>query len=186
MFEPADFLEESLRLGFPRADRCGDGFSPGPASSGGQAARPGHREEWLRRSPRRLFIDARCTARRPRPTALDLVAAARTASRTRGSPPRTTPLADLCSPGVLARRPVRVRPRAKAHQAPGRRARTSPCPARHQVGVVGAPDGGAIALLFVRRLQVPVVMTTSTRRGLTRASATCTQIASRRPRPDLA
>src|SRR6202044_330862 len=109
----------------------------------------------------RLFVDGKVHGAAPAPyRALDLVAAARTASRDEGFAAEDDALADLLLSDELraglyafdlvqkrAKRPAGAPDRALARKVP-------------KVGIVGAGLMAAqIALLFVRRLQVPVVMT---------------------------
>lgn len=170
MFEPADFLEESLRwaarvlggtetvtrwAGAPAA-------SLGLPSGGASQYEVGQAAEWdAAVSTARFFLDGKLHGAAPAPyRALDLVAAARTASRDEGFAAEDDALADLLLSDELraglysfdlvqkrARRPAGAPDRALARPVT-------------KVGVVGAGLMAAqIALLFVRRLQVPVVMT---------------------------
>jgi 3-hydroxyacyl-CoA dehydrogenase/enoyl-CoA hydratase/carnithine racemase len=163
MFEPADFLEESLRW----ASRVLAGTSEvsrpaGPDALGlaGQAAGP--EEEWAQAvAAARFFADGKVHAAAPAPyRALDLVAAARTASRDEGFAAEDDALADLLlsdelRAGLYAFDLVQKRARKPAGAPDRSLARTVT-----KVGVVGAGLMAAqIALLFARRLQVPVVMT---------------------------
>ena len=184
MFEPADFLEESLRwaarvlggtetvtrwAGSPAASL---GLPSGGASGMSGAGAPdipeisqyevGEAAEWdAAVSTARFFLDGKLHGAAPAPyRALDLVAAARTASRDEGFAAEDDALADLLLSDELraglyafdlvqkrARRPAGAPDRALARPVT-------------KVGVVGAGLMAAqIALLFVRRLQVPVVMT---------------------------
>ncbi len=195
MFEPADFLEESLRwasgvlggtesvtrwagspaasLGLVAAPRrpsaAGSGV-PAPVRAGvGLPGIPeistyevGDAAEWdAAVGAARLFADGKVHGAAPAPyRALDLVAAARTASRDEGFAAEDEALADLLLSDELraglyafdlvqkrARRPAGAPDRALARPVT-------------KVGVVGAGLMAAqIALLFARRLQVPVVMT---------------------------
>jgi 3-hydroxyacyl-CoA dehydrogenase/enoyl-CoA hydratase/carnithine racemase len=160
MFEPADFLEESLRwasLVLTGAETVSRADAPGLE---GQAA--GSEEEWAQAvAGARIFVDGKVHGAAPAPyRALDLVAAARTASRDEGFAAEDDALADLLLSEELraglyafdlvqkrARRPVGAPDKSLARPVT-------------KVGVVGAGLMAAqIALLFVRRLQVPVVMT---------------------------
>jgi 3-hydroxyacyl-CoA dehydrogenase/enoyl-CoA hydratase/carnithine racemase len=195
MFEPADFLEESLRwaagvlggtetvtrwagspaasLGLVGAPRwlaaLGTG-APGPVRAGvGLPGAPetsprevGNAAEWdAAVGAARLFADGKLHGAAPAPyRALDLVAAARTAARDEAFAAEDEALADLLlsdelRAGLYAFDLVQKRARKPAG-APGR-ALARPVT---KVGVVGAGLMAAqIALLFARRLRVPVVMT---------------------------
>jgi 3-hydroxyacyl-CoA dehydrogenase/enoyl-CoA hydratase/carnithine racemase len=163
MFEPADFLEESLRWASGvLAGTVTVARPAGPDALGlaGQAA--GTEEEWdAAVGAAGLFADGKVHGAAPAPyRALDLVAAARTASRDEGFAAEDEALADLLLSDELraglyafdlvqkrARRPAGAPDRALARPVT-------------KVGVVGAGLMAAqIALLFARRLQVPVVMT---------------------------
>ena len=195
MFEPADFLEESLRwaagvlggtqavtrwAGSPAASlglvatpwrpaAAGSGV-PGPVRAGvGLPGVPeislwevGDAAEWdAAVAAARFFADGKLHGAAPAPyRALDLVAAARTATRDEAFAAEDEALADLMPSDELraglyafglvqerARRPAGAPDRALARPVT-------------KVGVVGAGLMAAqIALLFARRLQVPVVMT---------------------------
>jgi 3-hydroxyacyl-CoA dehydrogenase/enoyl-CoA hydratase/carnithine racemase len=163
MFEPADFLEESLRW----ASGVLSGSVPvsraaGPDPLGLAAQAAGTAEEWAAAiAAARFFTDGKLHGAAPAPyRALDLVAAARTASRDEGFAAEDEALADLLlsdelRAGLYAFDLVQKRARKPAG-APDR-ALARPVT---KVGIVGAGLMAAqIALLFVRRLQVPVVMT---------------------------
>jgi 3-hydroxyacyl-CoA dehydrogenase/enoyl-CoA hydratase/carnithine racemase len=166
MFEPADFLEESLRW----AARVLGGadtvtrYAGSPAASLGlpPTAAVGEAQEWdAAVSAARFLLDGKLHGAAPAPyRALDLVAAARTASRDEAFTAEDEALADLLlsdelRAGLYAFDLVQKRARKPAG-APDR-ALARPVT---KVGVVGAGLMAAqIALLFVRRLQVPVVMT---------------------------
>ena len=163
MFEPADFLEESLR--WARGVLTGAVAVPrpaGPDALGLAAQAAGTEEEWAQAvAGARVFADGKVHGAAPAPyRALDLVAAARTASRDEGFAAEDDALADLLlsdelRAGLYAFDLVQKRARKPAG-APDR-ALARPVT---KVGVVGAGLMAAqIALLFVRRLQVPVVMT---------------------------
>jgi 3-hydroxyacyl-CoA dehydrogenase/enoyl-CoA hydratase/carnithine racemase len=174
MFEPADFLEESLRwassviagtvtvtryAGSPEASLGLPSGAPTPELSHDEIGEAG---EWdAAVSGARFLLDGKLHGAAPAPDrALDLVAAARTASRDEGFGAEDEALADLLLSDELraglyafdlvqkrARRPAGAPDRALARPVT-------------KVGVVGAGLMAAqIALLFVRRLQVPVVMT---------------------------
>jgi 3-hydroxyacyl-CoA dehydrogenase/enoyl-CoA hydratase/carnithine racemase len=161
MFEPADFLEESLRwaarvlTGAETVSRAADAL--------GLDGRPsGTEEEWAQAvAGARFFVDGKVHGAAPAPyRALDLVAAARTASRDEGFAAEDDALADLLlseelRAGLYAFDLVQKRARRPAGAPDKSLARPVT-----KVGVVGAGLMAAqIALLFVRRLQVPVVMT---------------------------
>ncbi|HEX4292199.1 MAG TPA: 3-hydroxyacyl-CoA dehydrogenase NAD-binding domain-containing protein [Trebonia sp.] len=152
MFEPADFLEESLRW----AARVLDGAVTVERAPLADAA------SWdAAVAATRFLIDGKLHGAAPAPyRALDLIAAARTATRDEGFAAEDQALADLLLSDELraglyafdlvqkrAKRPAGAPDRALARKVT-------------KVGVVGAGLMAAqIALLFVRRLQVPVVMT---------------------------
>jgi 3-hydroxyacyl-CoA dehydrogenase/enoyl-CoA hydratase/carnithine racemase len=163
MFEPADFLEESLRwasLVLTGAETVSRQAGPDAADPAARAA--GSEEEWAQAvAAARLFIDGKLHGAAPAPyRALDLVAAARTASRDEGFAAEDDALADLLlseelRAGLYAFDLVQKRARRPAGAPDKSLARPVT-----KVGVVGAGLMAAqIALLFVRRLQVPVVMT---------------------------
>ncbi|GII27406.1 3-hydroxyacyl-CoA dehydrogenase NAD-binding domain-containing protein [Planotetraspora mira] len=151
MFEPADFLEESLRW----------------------AAQVLRGEITVRRAPHtdadwtpvidqaRTLVDLKLRGASPAPyRALDLIALARTASRDEGFAAEDEALADLLMGDELraglyafdlvqrrAKRPAGAPDRALARKVT-------------KVGVVGAGlMASQLALLFARRLEVPVVLT---------------------------
>jgi len=152
MFEPADFLEESLRW----AARVLAGSVSVERAPLADAA------TWdAAVAATRFLADGKLHGAAPAPyRALDLVAAARTATRDEGFAAEDQALADLLLSDELraglyafdlvqkrAKRPAGAPDRALARKVT-------------KVGVVGAGLMAAqIALLFVRRLQVPVVMT---------------------------
>jgi 3-hydroxyacyl-CoA dehydrogenase/enoyl-CoA hydratase/carnithine racemase len=152
MFEPADFLEESLRW----AARVVAGSVTVERAPLADAA------TWdAAVANTRFLTDGKLHGAAPAPyRALDLVAAARTATRDEGFAAEDQALADLLLSDELraglyafdlvqkrAKRPAGAPDRALARKVT-------------KVGVVGAGLMAAqIALLFVRRLQVPVVMT---------------------------
>jgi 3-hydroxyacyl-CoA dehydrogenase/enoyl-CoA hydratase/carnithine racemase len=152
LLEPADFLVESLRwaarvvTGAAVAERApvdrGDAWDAAVAAG-------------------RAFADARYHGAVPAPyRALDLMAAARTCSQDEGFAAEDDALADLLMTDELraglysfdlvqrrAKRPVGAPDRALARPVT-------------KVGIVGAGlMASQLALLFVRRLQVPVVLT---------------------------
>ncbi|WP_336923242.1 3-hydroxyacyl-CoA dehydrogenase NAD-binding domain-containing protein [Aquipuribacter sp. SD81] len=153
MFEPADFLERSVawaadvlagRVEVPRTDHTADA-----ATWDGTVAAA------------RKALDARLAGAAPAPArALDLVALARTADRDEAFAAEDEALADLIvSPqfrsGVYAF--DLVQRRAKRPQGVPDKALARPVTS---VGVVGAGlMASQLALLLVRRLQVPVALT---------------------------
>ncbi|WP_459643872.1 3-hydroxyacyl-CoA dehydrogenase NAD-binding domain-containing protein [Kineococcus sp. NUM-3379] len=152
-FEPADFLERSLRWtsqvlrGQVRVER--------PAVDRDEAA-------WAAAVARgRAVADARTRGAAPAPyRALDLVAAARTASREEAFAAEDEALADLVSSeetraSIYAFHQVQRAGRSTAGAPdPGLARRVG------KVGVVGAGlMAGQLALLFLHRLKVPVVLT---------------------------
>jgi 3-hydroxyacyl-CoA dehydrogenase/enoyl-CoA hydratase/carnithine racemase len=157
MFEPADFLEESLRwasrvlTGAVVVDRCVAENSELPSE-----------QEWdAAVGAARFFADGKLHGAAPAPyRALDLVAAARTATRDEGFAAEDEALADLLlsdelRAGLYAFDLVQKRARRPAGAPDKSLARPVT-----KVGVVGAGLMAAqIATLFVRRLQVPVVIT---------------------------
>jgi 3-hydroxyacyl-CoA dehydrogenase/enoyl-CoA hydratase/carnithine racemase len=162
MFEPADFLEESLR--WAASVLAGTVTVSRPASvdavSAGEAIV--RAAEWdAAVAAARFFADGKLHGAAPAPyRAVDLVAAARTASRDEGFAAEDEALADLLLSDELraglyafdlvqkrARRPVGAPDKSLARPVT-------------KAGVVGAGLMAAqIALLLVRRLQVPVVLT---------------------------
>ena len=163
MFEPADFLEESLRWASLVLTGAETVSRPGRPDAADPAARAaGTEEEWAQAvAAARLFIGGKVHGAAPAPyRALDLVAAARTASRDEGFAAEDDALADLLlseelRAGLYAFDLVQKRTRRPAGAPDKSLARPVT-----KVGVVGAGLMAAqIALLFVRRLQVPVVMT---------------------------
>jgi 3-hydroxyacyl-CoA dehydrogenase/enoyl-CoA hydratase/carnithine racemase len=156
MFEPADFLEESLRwaTGVLGGTVTVTRYAGSPAAS--------YEAEWdAAVAAARFFADGKVHGAAPAPyRALDLVAAARTRTRDEGFAAEDAALADLLLSDELraglyafdlvqkrARRPAGAPDRALARKIT-------------KVGIVGAGLMAAqIALLFVRRLQAPVVMT---------------------------
>jgi 3-hydroxyacyl-CoA dehydrogenase/enoyl-CoA hydratase/carnithine racemase len=158
MFEPADFLEESLIW----ASGVLSGSVSVARPVGPDAAPAGTGEEWTRAvAGARFFTDGKLHGAAPAPyRALDLVAAARTASRDEGFAAEDEALADLLlsdelRAGLYSFDLVQKRARRPAGAPDKSLARPVT-----KVGIVGAGLMAAqIALLFVRRLQVPVVMT---------------------------
>ena len=155
MFEPADFLEESLLWAAPRPHRRDDGRAP--------RGRSRDEAEWAgaRQGRQGRSSTSRPAASRPAPyRALELVAAARTASRDEAFAAEDEALADLVMGDELraglysfdlvqrrAKRPAGAPDKALARQVT-------------KVGIVGAGlMASQLALLFAQRLEVPVVMT---------------------------
>ncbi|MET7461837.1 3-hydroxyacyl-CoA dehydrogenase NAD-binding domain-containing protein [Nonomuraea sp. NPDC005501] len=151
MFEPADFLEESLRwaarvvngeVAVERRSHDGDDWDKAVADA-------------------RFLVDMKLRGASPAPyRALDLVARARTASRDEGFAAEDEALADLLMSDELraglyafdlvqrrAKRPAGAPDKSLARKVT-------------KVGVVGAGlMASQMALLFARRLEVPVVLT---------------------------
>jgi 3-hydroxyacyl-CoA dehydrogenase/enoyl-CoA hydratase/carnithine racemase len=152
LLEPADFLEESLR--WASAVLTGAVTVP--------RAEPAAAADWdAAVAGARFFADGKLHRAAPAPyRAIDLVAAARSASRDEGFAAEDDALTDLLLSDELraglyafdlvqkrAKRPAGAPDRALAAKVT-------------KVGIVGAGLMAAqIALLFVRRLQVPVLMT---------------------------
>ncbi len=163
MFEPADFLEESLRWASGvLSGAVSVSRQAGPGALGLAAEAAGTAGEWAAAvAAARFFTDGKLHGAAPAPyRALDLVAAARTASRDEGFAAEDEALADLLlsdelRAGLYAFDLVQKRARKPAGAPDGALARQVT-----KVGIVGAGLMAAqIALLFVRRLLVPVVMT---------------------------
>ncbi len=152
MFEPADFLEESLRW----AAGVLSGSVPVPRADLAPAA------EWdAAVAAARLFADGRLHGAAPAPyRALDLVAAARERGRDEAFAAEDEALADLLLSAELRAGLYAfdlVNKRAKRPAGAPDHALARPVT---KVGIVGAGLMAAqIALLFARRLQVPVVLT---------------------------
>ena len=152
MFEPADFLEESLRW----ASQVLTGSVSVPSRELAPAG------EWdAAVAAARFLVDGKLHGAAPAPyRALDLVAAARTATRDEAFAAEDDALADLMlsdelRAGLYAFDLVQKRARRPAGAPDKSLARPVT-----KVGVVGAGLMAAqIATLFVRRLQVPVMMT---------------------------
>ena len=155
MFEPADFLAESLRwaarvlTGAAEVSRAIPAQGWDPASWGQSVAAA------------RLFADGKLHGAAPAPyRAIDLVAAARGRSREEGFAAEDEGLADLLlseelRAGLYAFDLTQKRARHAAGAPDASLARPVT-----KVGVVGAGLMAAqIALLFARRLEVPVVLT---------------------------
>ena len=150
MFEPADFLAESLR------------WAARVLTGSAEVTRPVPEESWEpAASTARLFADGKLHGAAPAPyRAIDLVAAARGRTRDEGFAAEDEALADLLLSEEL-------RAGLYAFDLTQKRARHAagapdPSLARpvSKIGVVGAGLMAAqIALLFARRLEVPVVLT---------------------------
>jgi 3-hydroxyacyl-CoA dehydrogenase/enoyl-CoA hydratase/carnithine racemase len=152
MFEPADFLEESLRWAAGVVSGSVGVFRRELASAAEWEAAVG---------AARFLVDGKLHGAAPAPyRALDLVAAARTATRDEAFAAEDDALADLLlsdelRAGLYAFDLVQKRARRPAGAPDKSLARPVT-----KVGVVGAGLMAAqIALLFARRLQVPVVLT---------------------------
>jgi len=151
MFEPADFLEESLRW----AANVLTGSEVTRASLASD-------HDWdAAVASARFFADGKLHGAAPAPyRAIELVAGARTRSRDEGFAAEDEALADLLLSDELRAGLYAfdlVNKRAKRPAGAPDRALARPVT---KVGVVGAGLMAAqIALLFARRLQVPVVMT---------------------------
>ena len=165
MFEPADFLAESLRwaaqvLTGAVLVRRDDSPEPPTFSSGG--THPPGPPLWDQAvAGARFFVDGKLHGAAPAPyRAIDLVAAARGRTRDEGFAAEDEGLADLLLSDEL-------RAGLYAFDLTQKRARhavgapdASLCRPVTKVGVVGAGLMAAqIALLFARRLEVPVVLT---------------------------
>jgi 3-hydroxyacyl-CoA dehydrogenase/enoyl-CoA hydratase/carnithine racemase len=152
MFEPADFLEESLR------------WAAGVLSGSVTVSRAGlaPEQDWdAAVAAARFFADGKLHGAAPAPyRAIDLVAGARTRTRDEGFTAEDEALADLLLSDELRAGLYAfdlVQKRAKRPAGAPDRGLARPVT---KVGVVGAGLMAAqIALLFARRLQVPVVMT---------------------------
>ena len=153
LLEPADFLTESVR------------WAAGVVTGRVEVARPEvdrDEQRWeAALSGARALVEAKTGGAAPAPLrALDLLSAARTADRAAAFAAEDEAIADsLMSPqlraGLYAFDLVRKRARRPAGAPEGSLARPVT-----KVGIVGAGlMASQLALLFVRRLEVPVVMT---------------------------
>ena len=183
MFEPADFLAESLRWAAvlvrgddpprpPRSSFRGDpsprtplGRDPSPQTPLGGDEPPsplGSPEDWDEAVTRaRLLADGKLHGAAPAPyRAIELVAAARGRTRDEGFAAEDEGLADLLlSDELRAGLYAFDLTQKRARKAVGAPAASLSRPVT-KVGVVGAGLMAAqIALLFARRLEVPVVLT---------------------------
>ena len=153
MFEPADFLEESI------AWAAGVLTGAHPVQ---RAEVDRSKDAWAAAVARgRSIADARSHGLAPAPyRALELVALARTASRDEGFAAEDVALADLVMGDELRAGLYAfdlVQKRAKRPAGAPDKALARPVT---KVGVVGAGlMAGQLALLFAQRLEVPVVMT---------------------------
>ncbi len=160
MFEPADFLAESLR--WAAALLRGDDPSGPPRRPSREDPSPQTPWDWDQAvAGARAFTDGKLHGAAPAPyRAIELVAAARDRSRDEGFAAEDEALADLLVSDEL-------RAGLYAFDLTQKRARkTAGAPDKSlarpvtKVGVVGAGLMAAqIALLFARRLEVPVVLT---------------------------
>ena len=155
MFEPADFLAESLRW----AARVLTGSTEVSRAIPAQGWDPASWDQSV--AAARLFADGKLHGAAPAPyRAIDLVAAARGRSRDEGFAAEDEGLADLLlseelRAGLYAFDLTQKRARHAAGAPDASLARPVT-----KVGVVGAGLMAAqIALLFARRLEVPVVLT---------------------------
>ena len=151
MFEPADFIEESLRwaaqvlrgeIAVERADHTAEDWAPVIDQA-------------------RTLVDLKLRGASPAPyRALDLMALARTASRDEGFAAEDEALADLLMSDELRAGLYAfdlVQRRAKRPAGAPDKSLARPVT---KVGVVGAGlMASQLALLFARRLEVPVVLT---------------------------
>jgi 3-hydroxyacyl-CoA dehydrogenase/enoyl-CoA hydratase/carnithine racemase len=150
MFEPADFLAESLR------------WAARVLTGSAEVTRSVPEESWAAApAAARLFADGKLHGATPAPyRAIDLVAAARGRTRDEGFAAEDEALADLLlseelRAGLYAFDLTQKRARHAVGAPDGSLARPVT-----KVGVVGAGLMAAqIALLFARRLEVPVVLT---------------------------
>ncbi|MBC6459198.1 3-hydroxyacyl-CoA dehydrogenase NAD-binding domain-containing protein [Actinomadura sp. HBU206391] len=152
MFEPADFLEESL-LWAARV-LTGDVTAPRPEVDRGDA--------WDQAvAGARFAVEGKLHGGAPAPyRALDLVAAAKTASRDEGFAAEDDALADLIMSDELRAGLYSFDLTQKRAKRPAGAPDKNLARPVTKVGVVGAGlMAGQLALLFARRLEVPVVMT---------------------------
>jgi 3-hydroxyacyl-CoA dehydrogenase/enoyl-CoA hydratase/carnithine racemase len=157
LFEPADFLEESLRWA--------SGVLTGSVSVsrpvGPDAPAAGTEKEWEDAvGLARLSVDGKLHGAAPAPVrAIGLVAAARTRSRDEGFAAEDEALADLLlSPELKASLYAFNLTNKRARKPAGAPDKSLARPIT-KVGIVGAGlMAGQIALLFARRLKVPVIL----------------------------
>jgi 3-hydroxyacyl-CoA dehydrogenase len=149
MFEPADFLEESLRWA-------------GRVLTGGViVSRPPVNEDWAAAvAAARFFTDGKVHGAAPAPyRALDLVAAARHRGRDEGFAAEDEALADLIMSDELAASLYAFDLTQRRARRPAGAPDASLARPVTKVGVVGAGLMAAqIGLLFARQLEVPVVL----------------------------
>ena len=153
IFEPADFLEESL------------GWAAGVVEGTTQVRRaevPRDEETWSAalKSARRV-VDAKTAGRSPAPyRALALVQAARTATREQAFAAEDDALADLVMGDELRAGLYAFDLTQRRAKKPAGAPETSLARRVTKVGIVGAGlMASQLALLVVRRLEVPVVLT---------------------------
>ena len=149
MFEPADFLEESLR------------WAARVLTGGVIVSRPPVNEDWAAAvAAARFFTDGKVHGAAPAPyRALDLVAAARQRSRDEGFAAEDEALADLIMSDELAASLYAFDLTQRRARRPAGAPDTSLARPVTKVGVVGAGLMAAqIGLLFARQLEVPVVL----------------------------
>jgi 3-hydroxyacyl-CoA dehydrogenase/enoyl-CoA hydratase/carnithine racemase len=155
MFEPADFLEESLRW----AARVLTGeVTVERTPAGGENTA----EDWdAAIANARFFVDGKLHGAAPAPyRALDLVAAAKDRTRDEGFAAEDEALADLIMSDELRAGLYAFDLTQKRAKRPAGAPDKSLARPVTKVGVVGAGLMAAqIALLFARRLEVPVVLT---------------------------
>ena len=158
MFEPADFLEESLRW----AAGVLTGSVTVSRPTGPSAPAAGTEQEWENAvAAARFAVDGKLHGAAPAPyRAIDLVAAARTRTRDEGFAAEDEALADLLlSPELKAGLYSFDLVNRRAKRPAGAPDKSLARPVT-KVGIVGAGLMAAqIALLFVRRLKVPVLLT---------------------------
>ena len=149
IFEPADFLEESLR------------WAARILTGGVIVSRPPVNEDWAAAvAAARFFADGKVHGAAPAPyRALDLVAAARHRSRDEGFAAEDEALADLIRSDELAASLYAFDLTQRRARRPAGAPDTSLARPVTKVGVVGAGLMAAqIGLLFARQLEVPVVL----------------------------
>ncbi|HEY1699987.1 MAG TPA: 3-hydroxyacyl-CoA dehydrogenase NAD-binding domain-containing protein [Trebonia sp.] len=157
LFEPAGFLEESLR--WASGVLTGSVTVSRPAGPGAEPA--GTEQEWEDAvGLARLAVDGKLHGAAPAPArAIELVAAARTRSRDEGFAAEDEALADLLlSPELKASLYAFNLTQKRARKPAGAPDKALARPIT-KVGIVGAGlMAGQIALLFARRLKVPVIL----------------------------
>jgi 3-hydroxyacyl-CoA dehydrogenase/enoyl-CoA hydratase/carnithine racemase len=158
MFEPADFLEESLRW----AAGVLTGSVAVSRPVGPDAPPAGTAKEWEDAvNLARFSVDGKLHGAAPAPVrAIDLVAGARSRSRDEGFAAEDEALADLLLTGELKAGLYAFDLTQKRARKPAGAPDKSLARKVTKVGIVGAGLMAAqIALLFVRRLKVPVLLT---------------------------